>query len=701
MRRRTPAVALATLLTLLLMVAGAIGVAPPAHTVDDPQPVVVELEAVDPALPARDGTITLRGRAINRSGQLITSAQVVLWRRTMPVTSTAELGNVTALEPNEVQGSQEWGSETSYRRLTDELNPVWEPGETREFEVSAPVADLAFPRIPGVYLVGAEIVGRVAGDPLTTVGLTRSMVPLAADGAATTSGVHRVVTAVVLSSRPSMTAPGVFVDNHLADELAPGGRLTLLLDAAGRNDVSWVIDPAVHQEITAMAAGYKVEGQDELDPAGQQHALRWLADFGQLNQDNGFRAPFALPDVSMMANQDLGAVMRRVVAAGEQGEPFAGLPLLAYAHGGLIDPTAVQLAEAEEPVAILAANPDSRGALLSPIDDVPLVNYSLEATSGGPGPDPRTGVVQVRQRLLAQSFLTAIRDPNATTVRVITTAASAAAEPATNAPWVRRATLGALLGERPVGWSGLMPYEGRARAGELTPAQVQALRKIAAAYDDFAGILVDPQPVEDEINDALARSVSSWWRHNPAGFDTFVRPRSSAVHQLDSGEALSLAAQGSVLMSGQSGSFPMTVSNRLDRDVRVILTFDSDQPQRLSIPPMRDIVVGARESVTVNVQPQAVGNGPVRVSALVTTSDGTPLSKRAWLTVEATDLGRVGWIIVVASGIVMLAATMLRIRQVRRERAHEAPADPIAPARADHVTPPVVTIDRASKGDER
>lgn len=725
MRRRTPAVALGTLLALLLMLAGVAGIPPAAYAVADPRPVIVDLEAVEPALPARDGTITLRGTATNRSEEPITAAQVVFWRRTPAITDGTELTTLTNQEPSEVHGAQVWGTETSYRRLTGDQKPVWEPGEALSFEVAAPVADLSFAPASGVFLIGVEVVGELGQRPLITLGLSRSMVPLGADGVAATTGTNRVVSAVLLSSRPSMISPGVFRDDHLAGELAPRGRLTQLLAAASRDDVSWLIDPALYQEITTMAAGYRVEGQSEPDPAGQQHAVRWLSDFGQLNRDNGYRAPFALPDVSMLARHDLTGIMDRAVAAGEQMDRIADLPLLVYVEGGLIDPDALPLAEAGAPVAILAANPDARRALLSPIDAVPLIDYSADTTEGGPGPEPSAGEVQVRQRMLSQSFLAAVQEPGATTVRVINTGGAAVADPIANAPWVRRATVGALLSEPPADWSTLMPYGEQAQGEELGPEQVENLREIIRSYDRFADMLVDPEPTEDEIAAALARSASSWWRGDPAGFDAFIGPMTEAVRPLWSGQAVSLTAQRSVLMSGQSGSFPITVTNRLTRDVRVTLTFESDQPQRLSIPPMPNVVVGSGQSVTVNVQPQAVGNGPVGVSGLATTPDGTPVSKRLWLTVEATDLGRVGWIIVVASGIVLLAATMLRIRQVRRERADTTPPDrPMTseasepaekpgpsetPGPSDvplpdptvHPTPPVVTIDRSSRGDER
>ncbi|HNV10478.1 MAG TPA: hypothetical protein PKN27_04000, partial [Propionibacteriaceae bacterium] len=107
----------------------------------------------------------------------------------------------------------------------------------------------------------------------------------------------------------------------------------------------------------------------------------------------------------------------------------------------------------------------------------------------------------------------------------------------------------------------------------------------------------------------------------------------------------------------------------LDVPVTVTVGFVAENPQRLSIPDTEPVLVTAGESVTVMFQPNAQTNGAVAVDAQLRTVGGRPIGPVRSFTVTATSLGRVGWIIMMASGIVFLGATSVRIKQVQRERA--------------------------------
>ncbi len=73
--------------------------------------------------------------------------------------------------------------------------------------------------------------------------------------------------------------------------------------------------------------------------------------------------------------------------------------------------------------------------------------------------------------------------------------------------------------------------------------------------------------------------------------------------------------------------------------------------------------------MTVNIRPEATANGLVIARAHVATADGHRVTPDTSITVEITDLGVVAWIIVTVSGLVLVAATVFRIRQVRRRAA--------------------------------
>lgn len=666
------------LLALLLVVTGATGVPRPAYAVHDNPPVEVRLESLDPEVPARADTVTVRGTARNTSDQPITAAQIVLWRHRPGMVDLPDLRAVTGQDPDQVRGAQLW-IDGAYQRLTTDEADTWAPGETKSFQLAAPVNAFGFARASGAFLMGVQVVGHL-DQGVSTLGQARMLLPLGPTQAATTGGTNTIASAVMLSSRPSMTEPGVFVDDHLAAEIAPEGRLSALIRSAGRDRVSWLIDPALLDELTVMAQGYTVRTPDGDRPGGgQEAAAAWLGAYAQLDRTRGYRLPYAIPDVTLLQRVDLGSVAHRSLAAAQRTPGIGELPLISYSAGGMIATDAVPLAETGNPVAILASTADVPGALLAPIGRAPIINFSPATTAGGPGPEPSQSTVQTRQRMLAESFLTAHTESGATTVRVLTTAEAAEADATAEAPWLRRATLSELLSQPPLSWSEELSYGDAQRAAELTQPEVDALREIVQAYRSYTEMLVDEEATSRTTDAAMARTASSWWRSDPAGFDRFATPQVAAAKRLWAGQAVELTGQRSVIMSGQSGSFPMTVTNHLNQPVRVTLTFESFQPQRLSIPPMTDIIVPAGQGVTVNVQPHAVGNGPVRISSQVTTPGGTPVSRRVWMTVEATNLGRVGWIIVVAAGIVLIATTALRIRQVRRERQAARRAAPDAP----------------------
>jgi carbon monoxide dehydrogenase subunit G len=70
--------------------------------------------------------------------------------------------------------------------------------------------------------------------------------------------------------------------------------------------------------------------------------------------------------------------------------------------------------------------------------------------------------------------------------------------------------------------------------------------------------------------------------------------------------------------------------------------------------------------VTVNVSPQATANGSVDAVVQLVTQAGNGVGTPEAFVIEATETGRVAWVIVIASGVVLAGMTVLRIRQVAR-----------------------------------
>jgi hypothetical protein len=96
--------------------------------------------------------------------------------------------------------------------------------------------------------------------------------------------------------------------------------------------------------------------------------------------------------------------------------------------------------------------------------------------------------------------------------------------------------------------------------------------------------------------------------------------------------------------------------------------------------------------VTSNAQVDAKANGTVRVTLRAYTLDGRqPIGAPFPIDVQATQAGTIGWLIAIAAGIVLVGTTVLRIRQVGRERAaQEHEPEPLQVSRP---------VDQADTGD--
>ena len=124
----------------------------------------------------------------------------------------------------------------------------------------------------------------------------------------------------------------------------------------------------------------------------------------------------------------------------------------------------------------------------------------------------------------------------------------------------------------------------------------------------------------------------------------------------------------SVVMGDRANQFPATLTNGLTVPVTVGVRFTSDAPQRIRVPDLEPQVIPPGESITVNITPEAAANGVALVQAQPVTAGGVALGKSTTIEITATDFGRVGWIIILVSGAVLLGGTAWRIRAVRRER---------------------------------
>jgi len=663
-------------------------VLPMSASAAEPVPSVsITLTSLSPDLPSRDSTITVTGRVTNITKERLTRLEALFWRNQAPILGRAGLEQALASNSNDPLGARYTGV---FQDLTTPQNPVLAPNASVDFRLRVKVSDLELSPTDGIYLMGVHVLQR--GNNVA-VGRARVFVPVITGKPSSTLSTTTVVT---LNSRPSLVRKGVFSDDHLAAEVGENGRLTALLKAANSGKTTFAVDPALIDELKTMSAGYQILDSEGSTTAGtgQADATRWLEGFEALRASHdGYRLLYGSPDVAALVHDGEENVLNDAANANKLVEPTRSLPLLVLPGGGAADVAVAEAAAALHPDAIVLADTSAKAAapLLAGPDGVPIVRFAAAANKGGPGPDPRETAIHVHQRMLTESWIeaTAARDGlDHGKVRLITKAAQAKADDRNlKAPWLKERTLSELLKSTPAAWSEKYHYSSAARAAELTPGQLSSLRKFEWSQRTYGDLLVDPSNARAEGSAAVARAASVKWRKHDKARRAFLGPQQATLDEILL-DKIQIRSSPRVQTVAQQGvEFPITIKNNLEADgsdpnagaVRVKLVFNSENSQRLTIKPIKPTEIKAQDTFTANAEVTAKANGIVPVTAQLMTESGRPVGRPFDIEVQVTQNGTTGWAIAVAAGIVLVASTFFRIRQVAKERAKTPSGKPPGP----------------------
>lgn len=656
--------------------------APTPASAEDPAALVeVTLKSFTPALPSRDDTLTISGTIHNVTDGPLYNLQVFNWSdRSHAITTPKELEEALASDATDPEGERVTDGVGNPLSPTDTLlmgSEALEADDSLDFTTEVPVSELKLTDEDGVFLIGVQVRGDQDGTALRkTLGRTRTLLPLITETPATKL---QLTSVVALSSTPSMVSPDVLADERLSYEVAPGGRLDMLLTAAAQPGNSYAVDPSLIDELRAMADGYEVLTGDgaAVPGAGAEAATDWLARFDQLRpSQDGFRLPYAAPDLAALTHARQAGLAKRSSRATSLDPEIAALPLLVLPTTGLADKATVRAAAAMKPQAILLADTTTggRGPILEGPEGIPIATFNTAGFAGGPGPDPRTTPVHIRQGMLADSWVDASSAKAGTMlgrIQLISSPAQAASDlQLINAPWVERTTLSSLLEAEPTKWKRSYSYGDKAGQAELSTELLNDARTLAKQYDTYADLIGGTS--RNQADQFVARTVSGWWRQAAEPAQAYTNLHESFLSSR-LGEAVVITGGPKFTMTGASGPIGLTVQNNLDIPVRVRINFNSQQEQRLSIKsyptdgePLLEIP--PHESVPITTTGDAAGNGTVQVVVAAFTESNQRVGRTLTLTIVATDYGRTGWIIAVAAGIVLAATTAFRIRQVRKER---------------------------------
>lgn len=609
----------------------------PSATAATPQ-LVVEITGVEASGSRPSDHVTVTGRVSNPAGAQVYGLTMVIWRSRDPIGDLPSLHQVSVTTPPGVI-LPHWPEE-SYRVITGQ-NVAFAAGATAEFTVRARLADLGFDTAGRAYLVGARALGTSAGSTAVgKVGQGSTVVAVPGDPVPVTR-------LVMLTATPTKLTSGVFRNEDLAAELT--GRLDALLTAAAAPGMSWLIDPALFDEITDLADGYQVRDGDDLLPGtGQPVAQAWLQRFEKLDRKAGARTLFGIPDLTGAAAAEDPEVLTRAIAATDQITGLADLPLLAWPTDGVHTEQVDAYLSGDTP--LLATNPLGAGALQTSAGGRVVLAAAVTLPA-----DPDD--FAARQLTLAETVLAG----EAGQLRVLRTSADLAADRATTTAWQVPRPLGVLLA-------------GTAQPGnyaEAAPATLnpREFRKVADLEQSVTAYrqLAPNSAIPGEAAGLLTRAVSQAWIGRPRAHNGLLRELDGLIGPTALKSAFTLDASPRFVMSGRTSQFPLTVTNHLTESIRVKVQVDTDNSQRLRIPDTEVVTIPAGQSASITIRPEATANGVAIAQAWVATEGGRRVPPATEITIEMTELGFVGWVIVLASGSVVLGATALRIWQVRRK----------------------------------
>ncbi|MCE1175107.1 MAG: DUF6049 family protein [Propionibacteriales bacterium] len=648
-------------------IAALTGVVPPPAHADTPIQLTLTMTSLTPSGSKPSDVVTARLTVTNTGTVPAYGVVAHLWRSRDAIHDQGGLATLAA--GGTTLGG--WAAGTGTHQLITTSTTAFEPGQVRDFTLSATIEQLGFDSANAAYAFGVDVVATAdQSSNNSVVAKVRTFLPVSAKAAVP------VTSLVVLSSAPTKLAPNVFANDNLSADLS--GRLTALVDAASRPELSWLIDPALLDEVRDQADGYKVlDGGKLRDGTGQQAAVDWLARYGLLDPSHGARTLFGNPDTAGAAATDRAAVLEWSAAATQGVPEVAGLPLVVLPSGLTGNSSTMNFLKNSGASAVLATNSRVAGALQTTTSGTRVLSaQSISETQ----PADVTASIGQRQLLLAQSVI----GGKSGQVRLITGLIGLAADSNARPGWIASRELDATLeatAHQGVEWEPV-------KEQRLSNAQLSVLDQLSSDLAVYRSLVPDSVLASQPAATSL-RSVTFIWITDSAGRRRYADAVGDLFGREAVGDRVRLAVSSRLVMSARSNQFPVTISSSAFEPVRVRVEIATQNPQRLAVPPSEVVTVDPGQSQTINIRPEATGNGLVTGKAELVTADGHRVGDPVPVTIEVTDLGIVAWIIVGVSGAVLVGATAWRIRQVRRrDAAAESPAaDSPTPDQPEPATP--------------
>jgi hypothetical protein len=634
------AVALTALPGIAVPGAGATGAATQAAAPS----LEVALTSVSPVVSPRaplDYRVTVRNRGQEAVGDLVVRA-----RLGQPVDTRSELAGLLATP----------GANVSIQPL-DEFRPAVAaipPGASERLErrrVPMPPG-LADQRAGVVLPLSVEVEATTAAGQVTA-----SLTTFVVDLPARASQPLRAALLVPVREPTHRNPAGDFVDDKLAELLAPTGSLGAVaaeLARPGAAEATMVVDAMLVEDATAMVGGWRLRqaGKRTTIPAGDPrsgHADQFL-------QSLKAAASGHPPAAFAYGNADLPALVRRGSGGRAEDAVRVGRDLLRDGLGTAPDESLAWPADGAVDGALLQTLQQTRSGVvvLDPRHlPAPVTAATQNATVDlGAGPDPQRALVgdaelsaaltdpraasapvEWAQRILAETAVAWLERPNSAGPRGVLLAPPQSWRPTGTffrslvrglgaAPWLRLQPAATLADDVPQG-----PEEGERPLATVTAAdiatglpsayltRVEQTRSQLLSFRRAVGNDFSPATGSFSFERDLLIAESSDWR--PAGIRGRGRGFVRAVTQgIDGVYRRVEVGTTPVTLTARRGKIPVTVANTSEERVTVVLRLTSP---KVDLPAASDPFVlepGRRTTQLLQVGTRATGTFPIQVEVL-------------------------------------------------------------------------------------
>jgi hypothetical protein len=682
-----------------------------AATGSDTRSVDVSVDSLTPTVPTKGDTVTVSGTVTNEGKQTVSNAHVSL--RVAPGGPLTSRSAITAAASRTSYVTSDGYELTSRTAAVSDL-PA---GVTRSFTLKVPVSALGLGR-DGVYQLGVSLTGQVHGVGYAQIlGIERTFLPWYPNGGAKST---QYTFLWPLVDRPHLTVRSdsddqqspIFLNDDLAKDLAPGGRLQQMVALGKDLPVTWVIDPDLLATVDAMTKKYQVAGdngdlKNTKAGTGTDDAKQWLKDLkAAVGNREVVALPFSDPDIASIAHhgRNVSGTLSNLKTATDLSTNTVQTVLgitpttdTAWPVDGAVDSSIIDVATSAGADKIIARSDSFReSAALSytPTAARPLgggttalVADSLLSTAFQGDMIKAANETLAVQKFVSQTLMITMQAPEKKRSILVApqrmpTASQAQAmaraiTTATESGWAQSATFAAAAKATPdPGASRTVPsrsaYPASLRKQELGTEAFQTIQSVQSRLNGFVVILSRKDRVSVPFGTALLRSMSTQWRGDAKGSKTFRDAIGGYLSEL-TGLVHILDKRGNLTLSGRSATIPVTVKNELGQTVTGLeLRLTSAQDNSLDIGAPQAVTVEGGHTRSLKFDANAKRNGQTTVIAQLYTNDGTPYGDSMTFQVNVTSITSTV-MLVIAGGLLLLVLAGVRMyRQRKRAAAADA-----------------------------